>query len=644
MTTFTASCNAQTSYTYKSKMSSPPSKRRRIDGQFSPNERLSQDFDVNEARKANDLRLKSRFESIFEKYGKDFSSVGDEIDLAKGTIVVDNGHLTEMGDERDVGRGLWDDFHPEDDSEGDEDAPSQNAAPLPETMGDSETGSAFFQEWVMQDDYNVMPEKEDQPAKGDTANPRSAANLETGMTATSTTSPPKTIKSGTLQGHETTEDHENLQLPNDCLWDAPPLPATALSAGLEDMATATTRFIERTPSPDNTGSIWAAPRSRRRRIPHINKPKSPPKKTPMRKSKTASNDSDSDSDDPIQNRTPIFSTPRRPVNVLPIPPPDDSILRTLIIPANVYIPPPEEPISTIEDNGNNDATSDEQETVSKVNMDTPSITRKINPVTPSNPQCTPYPSHVVTTAREDEVLGVDMVTESPSTELMTPRDPAENLTPQEVKTLVTLRLAKRKPWRDVSLAIPSRSSVQLRQWYYAYCKHIDGSLSTPIHWTDAEREILALLASDIRNSWDTVQSQFLDKSLEDIQREWVKICVGENIWQGWVNSKTPNKAKKREPPFPRTPVRSSVTVPSPLRLTTGYPTASKHSVVEKSPSAAANPPKNREESPDPLSEAFEKAWHSTGLSSVQISTPPRASRSPKKHLLPSGKAQSIVGT
>ena len=57
-----------------------------------------------EQRRAQlDYKLKSTFEAIFDKYGKDFDGVGDEIDLATGEIVVDNGHLLEMRDERDEG-------------------------------------------------------------------------------------------------------------------------------------------------------------------------------------------------------------------------------------------------------------------------------------------------------------------------------------------------------------------------------------------------------------------------------------------------------------------------------------------------------------------------------------------------------------
>ncbi|KUJ24583.1 uncharacterized protein LY89DRAFT_713396 [Mollisia scopiformis] len=64
---------------------------------------LDPESDFQQKRARLDYKLKSTFESIFEKYGKDFDGVGDEIDLATGEIVVNNGHILEMLDERDAG-------------------------------------------------------------------------------------------------------------------------------------------------------------------------------------------------------------------------------------------------------------------------------------------------------------------------------------------------------------------------------------------------------------------------------------------------------------------------------------------------------------------------------------------------------------
>ncbi|KAL8852910.1 MAG: hypothetical protein Q9221_002286 [Calogaya cf. arnoldii] len=76
---------------------SPPAKCRRLFDTSDP------DAELHERRARNDKKLKSRFESIFEKYSKDFSGIGDVIDFEKDEIVVDNGHLWDMRDEKDPG-------------------------------------------------------------------------------------------------------------------------------------------------------------------------------------------------------------------------------------------------------------------------------------------------------------------------------------------------------------------------------------------------------------------------------------------------------------------------------------------------------------------------------------------------------------
>ena len=75
----------------------PPLKRPRLSRSNDP------DTDLHERRARNDSRLKSIFESIFDKYGKDFEGIGDEIDMRTGEIVVNNGHILGMTDERDAG-------------------------------------------------------------------------------------------------------------------------------------------------------------------------------------------------------------------------------------------------------------------------------------------------------------------------------------------------------------------------------------------------------------------------------------------------------------------------------------------------------------------------------------------------------------
>ena len=78
----------------------PPAKRPRLS--LPQNEHP--DVDLDRGRRQNDMLLKSRFEAIFQKYSQDFTGTGDEVDLGSGRIIVDNGHLASMANERDTGR------------------------------------------------------------------------------------------------------------------------------------------------------------------------------------------------------------------------------------------------------------------------------------------------------------------------------------------------------------------------------------------------------------------------------------------------------------------------------------------------------------------------------------------------------------
>ncbi|KAI1106204.1 hypothetical protein F4804DRAFT_301904 [Jackrogersella minutella] len=61
-------------------------------------------YELDRGRAKAATRLKSAFERIFEKYERDFTGVGDEIDLETGEVVVNNGHLQSLDDEKDRAR------------------------------------------------------------------------------------------------------------------------------------------------------------------------------------------------------------------------------------------------------------------------------------------------------------------------------------------------------------------------------------------------------------------------------------------------------------------------------------------------------------------------------------------------------------
>lgn len=91
-----------------SDMQPPPAKRQRVHNydrrpRLSICPSVSPDAELVEDRDRNDNTLKGKFEAIFEKYGRDFSNIGDEINVMTGEVIVDHGHILSMHNEKDPG-------------------------------------------------------------------------------------------------------------------------------------------------------------------------------------------------------------------------------------------------------------------------------------------------------------------------------------------------------------------------------------------------------------------------------------------------------------------------------------------------------------------------------------------------------------
>jgi hypothetical protein len=113
----------------------PPAKRRRmsqllLDKEYADeddDELALQPFEVEAKRDPGyklsierayaDQRFQATMTHIFDKYGRDFEGIGDEIDLVTGEIVVNNGHVHNMRDEGDVGDGVPESLGEEEDDE-----------------------------------------------------------------------------------------------------------------------------------------------------------------------------------------------------------------------------------------------------------------------------------------------------------------------------------------------------------------------------------------------------------------------------------------------------------------------------------------------------------------------------------------------
>ncbi|KAF4125091.1 Centromere protein Scm3 [Geosmithia morbida] len=83
---------------------------------------LEAEYILEQQRAKAGSRFQQAMASIFDKYSRDFADVGDEIDLATGQVIVDNGHLANMRYEGDLGidDGTTTDGHDDGDDNDDE--------------------------------------------------------------------------------------------------------------------------------------------------------------------------------------------------------------------------------------------------------------------------------------------------------------------------------------------------------------------------------------------------------------------------------------------------------------------------------------------------------------------------------------------
>lgn len=286
----------------------------------------TEDFDLGEARAHNNLKLKSRFESIFEKYGKDFSSMGDEIDLKTGAIIVDNGHLQEMQNEQDIGRGA-DDPEPDDSGSPGEQEDSSRA------INDEEPSLPPNELHIEHSDPQASDSEADDPLSSHSqVNPaqETAVNLENKASQSNHEFPensgPPERYGGNSVIQETPSTNNNVHniLPAEPLWQTPDIEGLLPNRVSKSAPIYTPPDRAMSVSPSNGKSLWAGPWTRvprkdkgikkGQKRPPSNQPRrklfSTPELQALRKFKFASVGAESDdSDDPLQDDS--YQTPTK---------------------------------------------------------------------------------------------------------------------------------------------------------------------------------------------------------------------------------------------------------------------------------------------------------------------------------------------
>jgi hypothetical protein len=227
-----------------------------------------------------DYKLKSTFEAIFEKYGQDFEGVGDEIDLETGDIVVNNGHLLEMQDERDAGntsrRNLLRDYTEEPDDTDDIPTSSLEETEVLDDEDDDEEDEVLSEDEEMMEDDLILrgfakanrfvqaspelgPSRIAVPPQRD---PRPAAL--TRPTVRGNALPSRTdilAQFGPQLGPQIVDFVSQHHVPNDThiepAWRIPELPSFVPTKRPTIKRATLAPEIERSPSPEASRSVWA---------------------------------------------------------------------------------------------------------------------------------------------------------------------------------------------------------------------------------------------------------------------------------------------------------------------------------------------------------------------------------------------------
>ncbi|KAL8967866.1 MAG: hypothetical protein Q9183_002730, partial [Haloplaca sp. 2 TL-2023] len=188
------------------------------------------DAELHVRRARNDQKLKSIFESIFEKYSKDFSDVADEIDMNTGKVVRENGHILNMMHEKDLG--------------------------VDEETTPSESNDQSAQDCLEQDPSSrTVQDSQDYESSDDDP----LGSVEDAIQVAASRLKQSSFK--TLSRLPTSVERTDYRPPTDDIWWAPELPQdTVLEMGLPSPDTSDVEGSDATRSPSPPGtSLWALP-------------------------------------------------------------------------------------------------------------------------------------------------------------------------------------------------------------------------------------------------------------------------------------------------------------------------------------------------------------------------------------------------
>lgn len=524
-----------------------PTKRPRLSFTPDSSEEVAGEWDLQTARAQNDLRLKSIFEGIFTKYGKDFTEVGDEIDLETGKIVVDNGHLMAMREENDTGnKAAWLSDDSEDDAQPNADLDEPTTPREPPNKATEHDGAG---ELDSDSDDSILG-----CALPQTCSPRPAARPA-------------------LKVHTSLEQADQDPGPKDSLWQAPELPRlfSTPTADRHPIASLSPQLprLNRERSPPGSGSLWSVPRRGRPRT--EGKPKvTPSKRRPRAKTKSQSSPvvrdwsfaqrpDGNESDDPLQEFQPS-PTPSRLTSIRRKPGKGTPIDMNKELAATPQSSGQTEAVSQVDRVTMHDIDKESQDEAqghesgqkyAQVHVEDKSSHLQSDLFSRSHMQSVRKPSLQDTSTTSYDEIG-----------------------PDEAKLIFRMRYLQKKPWQEIRAALPGQKMSQLFAFHHQWSvrRKNPPPLSAPL----SETELVSLerLKDQPGLSWYEIRTRIPGRSHAEIELElmrlWMRdeVCSGENRGEGlgersasMHNERVEDRAETEEKHCPPEP---QVLVPQPV--------------------------------------------------------------------------------
>ncbi|PLB34395.1 Myb-like DNA-binding domain protein [Aspergillus candidus] len=530
----------------------------------------SHQVNLQEARFHNDQRLKSIFEGIFEKYEKDFTDVGDEIDLESGSILVNNGHIATMDGEGDTGeRGFWlfdqeelgEEGRVEGEDYDDDDDGSAGVFEVPDTL-EGETGGDG--DLAIGEDEGIRPphlpytdrsynldgqserpeDKEthdvdsevednhgdqesvhfflDEQGKnnrgGDAAYPPAAGKGNNSSTETPLppqSAPARTTATATDPKWHFPEISRRLWTPPAHKPRPPPTPINTI----------------RSASPPGSGSLWALPGKRRNAGSTKKKPSTMASQRKRKRHSSpvvcdwsfAKTPDGSESDDPLQEDYEPSPTPRKGVpirgkrrRVEDLVGVDDQSLRK-----EESRGEDQEHVDTAQSQSQSPGDGDRDssiETPRPVRTASTNTALDSEPIEPSNND----------KIHNSTVTGDDS-RRSPAAQSPTTPIQRRKITPEEAKLLVTMRQNQGKRWKEIRSHIPDKKEVLLSKWFGSHwTDRLMNPLPLSAPWSKTEQAKLDSLKNQPGLTWDAIRASVPGRPFAEVEFELLRAWVGED--------------------------------------------------------------------------------------------------------------------